>query len=85
MYKQHPSKQNSSNLYLIILFFICRRVRNASGAGSTSTETPSESNEENSNSAPIQVASCPVTPAVQTEAAATPPSFLLRKTKRVSL
>ncbi|XP_045164566.2 uncharacterized protein LOC123528696 isoform X3 [Mercenaria mercenaria] len=59
-----------------------RRVRNTSGAGSISTETPSESNEENSNSAPPQAVSCPVTPAVQIEAAATPPSFLLRKTKR---
>ncbi|XP_060602955.1 mucin-2-like isoform X3 [Ruditapes philippinarum] len=59
-----------------------RRVRNTSGAGSLSTETPSESNEENSNSAPPQAASCPVTPAVQLESTTAPPSFLLRKTKR---
>jgi hypothetical protein len=63
---------------------IYRRVRNTSGAGSLSTETPSESNEENSNSAPPQAASCPVTPAVQLESTTAPPSFLLRKTKRVS-
>lgn len=64
--------------------FVTRRVRNTSGAGSMSTETPSESNEENSNSAPIQAVSCPVTPAVQNEVDATPPSFRFLKTKRVN-
>lgn len=73
-----------NDCYINFLLYF-RRVRNASGAGSV--DTPVESQEENSNSMPVQAASCPSTPATglgDPLGADTPPCFRFLKTKRVS-